>query len=97
MVTKYDEKGKIFTTVITKKPIEVIIQTSVHKIIGSVYFRPDHRLIDELNSVDRFLAVTDARIFDMNDKLIHNSNFLTVNIDQILWALPSSELIKDLD
>lgn len=97
MVTQYDEKGKIFTTVITKKPVEVIIQTSVHKIIGLVHFRPDHRLIDELNSVDRFLAVTDASIFDMNDKLIYNANFLTVNIGQILWALPSSELKKDLD
>ena len=28
MVTQYDDKGKIFTQVISKKPVPVIIQTT---------------------------------------------------------------------
>jgi len=97
MVTQYDEKGKIFTTVITKKPVEVIIQTTIHKIIGFVHYRPDNRLIDELNSVDTFLAVTDGKIFDLSGELLYQADFLTINIRQILWVVPARETKQGME
>ncbi|OJX47208.1 MAG: hypothetical protein BGO78_17205 [Chloroflexi bacterium 44-23] len=92
MVIQYDDKGKIFTSVITKKSIKVLIQTQTHRVTGMVFYRPDDRLIDELNQTDIFLAVTDAKILDENNNVLFESNFLTVNINQIVWILPYEEL-----
>jgi len=97
MVTQYDEKGKIFTTVITKKPVEVIIQTTIHKIIGFVHYRPDNRLIDELNAIDTFLAVTNGKIFDLNGDLLYQADFLTINIRHILWVVPAMETKQGME
>jgi Family of unknown function (DUF6812) len=97
MITQYDEKGKIFTQVVAKRPVPVIIQTLQNTIRGSVHVRPDERVKDELNTLterDRFLAVTDAVILNsLNEELFH-TNFLVVNVDQIVWILPEEELIR---
>ncbi len=95
MVTQYDDKGKIFTSVITKNSIKVLIQTQTHRITGMVFYRPDDRLIDELNQTNIFLAVTDAKILDEKNNTLYESNFLTVNINQIIWILPYDELAAE--
>ena len=98
MTTQYDEKGKIFTQVVAKRPVPVIIQTLQNTIRGSVHVRPDERVKDELNTVterDRFLAVTDAVICNnLNEEELYRTNFLVVNVDQIVWILPEEELIR---
>lgn len=93
MNTQFEEKGKIFTQVITKNPVDVIIQTTHHKIIGKIHIRPSDRLIDELNKADRFIAVTDATIYipGSENDVYYESEFLTVNCDQIIWMLPLNE------
>lgn len=96
MVTQYDEKGKIFTQVVSKKPILVIIQTTRNIIYGSIYVRPDVRLKDELDSLrERFLAVTDAVIYTPEKIELFHTQFMVVNIDQILWLMPQEELVKE--
>lgn len=94
MVTQFDDKGKIFTTVITKKPIDVVIQTQTHQITGKVFYRPDNRLIDELNANNIFLAVTNAKILGSKKEVLFTSDFLTVNINQIIWILPVEEIAE---
>ncbi len=94
MVTQFDDKGKIFTTVITKKPIDVVIQTLTHRIIGKVFYRPDNRLIDELNTDNIFLAVTNAKILNDEGEILFTSDFLTININQIIWILPVEEIAQ---
>ena len=95
MVTQYDEKGKIFTSIITKKPAEVIIHTLLHKITGVLHYRPDNRLIDELNSTNLFLAVTNGKVYDQNNNLLYQSDFITINTNQIIWVIPFDELKLD--
>jgi hypothetical protein len=92
--SQYDEKGKLFTPVITKKPIAVIIQTETHLIEGNIYIRPGERLLDDINQGENFLAVTDATISQTNGKVLHRTNFMAVNRTQILWLLSKEELHK---
>ena len=92
MITQFEEKGKIFTQKVTKDQREVIIQTITHKIIGVIHIQLDFRLIDELNNSNPFMAVTNAQIMDFQDNVLYKSDFLTINIDQIIWVLPKEEI-----
>lgn len=92
MITQFEEKGKVFTQKVTKDQREVIIQTITHKIIGIIHIQLDFRLIDELNNSIPFMAVTNAQIMDFQDNVLYKSDFLTINIDQIIWVLPKEEI-----
>lgn len=95
MVTQYDEKGKIFTQVISKDPVPVIIQMNQNLIHGIVHVRRDTRLKDELNGIgDRFFAVTDAIVMTMQHEELYRCNFLVINIDQVVWIMPKDEIIS---
>jgi hypothetical protein len=90
MSTHYDEKGKIFTDVITKEPIHVVIQTTtMQRIHGIMFVSPHERVKDELNRAERFLAVKDASVHDHQGNLIHQCAFIAVNRDQIAWLIPN--------
>jgi hypothetical protein len=91
MVTFEDEKGKIFTQVIGKQPVNVTIQTTQQVIRGSIYIRPSIRIKDELNEGERFLAVTDAIILDGEEHEILRAKFMVVNVDHIIWIMPQEE------
>jgi hypothetical protein len=88
MKQNFDEKGKIFTAVVTKKPISVVLQTSLNRIEGKIFVRPDERIKDELDRPESFLAVTDARIYALNGQLIAEAAFMAVNRTHIVWVLP---------
>jgi hypothetical protein len=94
MITQFEEKGKIFTPKITKDQREVLIQTTTQKIKGFFHVQMDLRLLDELNESNHFLALTDVEILDVNEIVIYKSNFLAINTDQIIWILPSDEIIE---
>jgi hypothetical protein len=91
MFTQFEEKGKLFTNVIAKKPVNVQIQTSTHVIQGTVHIRPDNRLKDEINQTETFLAVTNASIYDLHKNLVQQCNFIAVNRSQIIWLVPDDE------
>lgn len=91
MTTFYDEKGKIFTSRITKQPVPVVIQTLTHRILGQVHIRPDWRLLDEINQSEGFIAVTNAEVLDARGQVIYQSNFLSVNRQHIVWLFPAEE------
>jgi hypothetical protein len=91
MFTQFEEKGKLFTNVVAKKPVNVQIQTSTHVINGTVHIRPDNRLKDEINQTEAFLAVTGASIYDLNKNLLQKCNFIAVNRSQIIWLVPDDE------
>lgn len=93
---EYDEKGKIFTQVITKQPYQVVIQTIHNLIQGTVYARPNARLKDEVNEGgERFLAVTDATVFDFQKVEQYRANFLLLNIENIIWLIPHDEMVTE--
>ncbi len=91
MYTEFDEKGKIFTDVVKKQPVDVHIQTSTHLIKGKCYVRLDERIKDELDKTEMFIAVTDASIYDMTGKMIRCCNFLAVNSQHIVWLFQDNE------
>jgi hypothetical protein len=94
MITQFEEKGKIFTQKVTKDQKEVIIQTISNQITGIIYIQVDNRLIDELNGPNQFIAITDAKIMDQNNKVLYRSEFLTINVSQIIWVLPIEDTIE---
>jgi hypothetical protein len=92
MTTEFDEKGKIFTNVISKRPIPVLIQTSTQRIQGKLHVPPTERIKDELNASEQFLAITDAVIYGDGGEILYKSQFLTINRNYIVWLIPEEEL-----
>jgi hypothetical protein len=91
MNSQFDEKGKIYTNKVFKIPVLVKIRTLSHLIHGEVFIKPGERLKDEINNSEQFLAVSNASIYnDQGDKLFQ-SNFLIVNLDQMVWLIPEEE------
>ncbi len=91
MSYEYDEKGKLFTNIVSKRPVPALIQTVTHLIRGTIHIRQDERVKDELDRDDLFLAVTDAEVLDAAGKSLHNAAFLAVRRNQIVWLLPREE------
>lgn len=92
MVTQFDEKGKIFTQVVSKRPEQVIIQTVQNTIRGTIHIRPDSRIKDELSGTERFLAVTNAIVYNDKKEQIYQAEFLVINISHIIWVIPEEDL-----
>lgn len=92
MVTQFDDKGKFFTQVVSKKPVKVIIQMGFQTIRGTIHVRPTERVIDEINHAMGFMAVTDATISDPNRNILYETRFLTLNVDLITWIIPAEEI-----
>ena len=88
MVVEFDEKGKFFTDVIAKDVIRSHIQTQEQTILGYVHVRKGDRLSDEINEPNIFLAITDAEVYNLEGELLHTSDFLAVNREQIVWLMP---------
>ena len=94
MIFESDEGGKIFTDVINKKPVEVLIQTTSHLIHGFVHIRSQARLKDEIDLDELSLAVTDAIVYEIKDEILFQSKFLALNRRQIVWIIPYDDLVE---
>lgn len=92
MTTHFDDKGKIFTQVVSKKPVPVILRTSQHTLRGILHVRPTERIIDELNSSLQFVAITDAQILNEAGDPLYTTGFITVNKEHIIWVIPEEEI-----
>lgn len=86
-----DHKGKYFTDVISKDLVHAVIQTLTVRIEGDVYIRPGERMKDELNKSDKFFAVTDAVVYNARGEVLYKSEFMSVNLDQVVWVSPRNE------
>jgi membrane-associated PAP2 superfamily phosphatase len=95
MSIRFDEKGKYFTSVISKEPRRVYIQTLLHHIEGNVYTKQDERFKDAMNHEEVFIAVTDATVQSIQGKVLFQSEFLLVNRNQIVWMVPIEEIESD--
>ena len=88
MSLHYDDKGKFYTEYVSKNGVNAIIQTLTHRINGKIFIRVGERVTDELNRSEKFIAVTDATIFDGEGDLSYKCDFITVNRDHIIWIMP---------
>lgn len=93
MTMEFDDKGKIFTNIVPKESIPVIIQTSSNRVEGLFHARYDNRLKDELNNevTEKFIAITEAVVYDDNGNELYTTNFLALNRDSIIWLIPQYE------
>lgn len=92
MTLEFDEKGKIFTDVVSKVAIPAVVQTTSHLIRGNIHVRRDERFKDELDRDELFLAMTDAKIMGDEGQTLHETRFLAVRRTQIVWVMPAHEL-----
>jgi hypothetical protein len=92
MTIEYDEKGKIFTEVVSKVAIQATIQTTTHLIRGHVHVRRDQRIKDELDTNENFLALTDVSVLSLDGQILFQAPFLAVRRSQIVWVLPEETM-----
>jgi len=91
MAIEYDEKGKFFTDIISKKVVRSDIQTVTHHIRGNIHVRTGDRISDEINQPNLFLPVTSAEIYSLDGEKLYTSDFLAVNREHIVWLMPIEE------
>ncbi|MDD2695318.1 MAG: hypothetical protein PHD58_05305 [Anaerolineales bacterium] len=93
MSLHFDEKGKYYTQVISKRMMSVLIQTRREFIRGEVHVRTDYRLKDELNEQEQFIAITNATVYDSNQVELYRTKFLALNRGQIVWVILEEEIV----
>lgn len=94
MSVEFNEKGKFFTEIVSKFAISAIIQTTMHRVEGDIHVRAEGRLIDELNAGERFLAVTNAKIYHQDGSLLYKTNFISISRSEIVWIIPNEDIVN---
>ena len=84
MTIEYDEKGKFYTDIVTKVAVPTMIQTTNHLIRGLVHVRQGERLKDEMEGQEHFTAVTNAIVYDGNEKVLFSGPFLAVSAQVVV-------------
>jgi hypothetical protein len=90
MTIEYDEKGKIFTEIVSKIPIQATIQTTTHLMRGRLHVRRDQRIKDELDSSENFIALTDVSVLGPDGQTLFQAAFMAVRRSHIIWVIPES-------
>ena len=88
MTFEYDEKGKIFTDIVTKVAISATIQTTTHMIRGKLQVRRDQSIKDELDVNESFLALTDVSVLGPDGQTLFETPFLALRRSHIIWVMP---------
>ena len=91
MTIEYDDKGKRFTDIVTKRLVYATVQTTKHLVRGNIHVRRDQRIKDELDQDDKFIAVTDVSILGADGQVLFQAPFLAINRDHIIWVLPEQK------
>lgn len=88
MTIEYDEKGKVFTDIVSKVSILVTVQTTTHMMRGLMHVRRDQRVKDELDREENFLALTDVHVLGADGQTLFHAPFLAVRRDHVVWVMP---------
>ena len=91
MTIEYDEKGKIFTDIVSKIAIYATIQTTTHLMRGRIHVRRDQRVIDELDLKENFLPITDVSVMGPSGETLFEAPFLALQRSHIVWVFPEQK------
>jgi hypothetical protein len=97
MSIEYDEKGKIFTEIVSKVPILATLQTTTHLIHGCLHVRRDQRIKDELDVNENFLAMTDVSVLGPDGQTLFQAPFMAVRRSHIVWVIPEQQKGEEQD
>ena len=95
MTIEYDEKGKRFTDIVTKRAVYATLQTTSHVMRGYVHVRRDQRIKDELDRDEIFLAITDVSVLTADGQVLYQAPFLAIHRDHIIWVLPEQQKTEE--
>ena len=95
MTIEYDEKGKFFTDIVPKVPVDAVVQTTSQLVRGRVHVREGERLKDELDRDELFLAMTDISVEGTDGQVQFQAPFIAVRRSQIVWVMPDREELRD--
>jgi hypothetical protein len=95
MTIEYDEKGKIFTEIISKVPIQATIQTTTHLMRGRLHVRRDQRIKDELDINENFIALTDVSVLGPDGQTLFQAPFMAVRRSHIVWVIPEQDKTEE--
>ena len=89
---KVDERGKFFTERVSKQRVEVLIATVFGHVRGYVHVARGQRLKDMLNnSIEQFIAVTDATISARNGEEPEEVKLAVLNKQHLFSVIPVDE------
>jgi hypothetical protein len=91
MTIEYDEKGKRFTDIVTKRSVYATVQTTTHLMRGQIHVRREQRLKDELDLDEKFLAITDVQVLSADGQVLFQAPFLAIHRDHIVWVVPEQQ------
>ncbi len=95
MTIEYDDKGKIFTDIVSKVAVQATIQTTTHLMRGNIHVRRDQRIKDELDSEQNFMAITDVSVLGADGQIIYHAPFLAVKRAHIVWVMPEQDIHEE--
>lgn len=95
MTIEYDEKGKIFTDIVSKIAIHATVQTTTHMIRGRLHVRRDQRIKDELDMNENFLALTDVTVLGPDGQTLFQAPFMAVRRSHIVWVIPEQNKVEE--
>lgn len=89
---RLDQKGKYYTTHVSKRATHVLACVQGVLISGTMHLTLDNRVKDELNSGERFIAITQAQVRELHSgQVLYENDIVILNKDQITWLLPTEE------
>lgn len=91
MTIEYDDKGKIFTDIVSKVATPATIQTTTHLIRAHIHVRRDQRIKDELDIDEKFLALTNVSVLGPDGQILFQAPFLAVRRSHIVWVIPEQD------
>lgn len=78
MSIEFDDKGKMFTDLVSKVPIPALVQTTEHLLDGNLHIRLHERVKDELDRDELFLAMTEVSVLGSDGKPLYQAPFPSV-------------------
>lgn len=97
MTIEYDDKGKIFTDIVSKIAVFATIQTTTHLMRGRMHVRRDQRIKDELDLDESFLALTDVNVLAADGQTLFQAPFMAVKRTHIVWVIPEQNKGEEKD
>lgn len=88
MTIEYDDKGKIFTDIVSKIAVYATVQTTMHLMRGHIHIRRDQRIKDELDGNEKFLALTEVTVLNAEGNTLFQAPFMAVQRAHIIWVIP---------